>query len=200
MRTFRSTVRGVRTNYSKWLSELEAFSWLARGVEVVAVNPSVVLGAGNVRLDQGTMRAVWDIATGRQRFYPTGGMNVVDVADVVQGHLAAAERGRSGARYILGGENLTHRRMLGMLAEGFGRRAPIVPAPAPLLVAAMAPVEALSRLTGRAPKFTLAHARLSGKFNWFSSARAERELGYRHRPFAETVVAMAADLKSKGVL
>lgn len=184
-------------HYSKYLSELEAFSWVAKGLEVVAVNPSIVMGVGNIRIDQGTMRAVWEVATGKQKFYPTGGLNVVDVDDVVAGHRAAAEKGRVGQRYILSGDNLSHKEMLFTLARVLDMPGPKLPIPAWLLTAVMAPVEAVSRITGRAPTLTLAHARLSGAFNWFSHEKASRELGYAPRPFIETATAMAAHLRKQ---
>jgi dihydroflavonol-4-reductase len=185
---------------SKHLSEREALKWAHPEMHVVAVNPSVVFGAGNVRLDEGTMRAVWKVATGRQRFYTTGGMNVVDVEDVVAGHLAAAEQGESGQRYILGGENLSHQEVLSTLATACGTEPPRYPVPAPLLVGVTAVLEGVSWVTNRAPGLTLAHGRLSGRMNWFSSARAARDLGYRSRPFRQTADAMAAHLRGEGLL
>lgn len=184
-------------HYSKYLSELEAFGWVRKGIEVVAVNPSVVMGAGDMRYDQGTMRAIFEVASGRQKVYPTGGMNVVDVDDVVDGIRAAAERGRSGQRYILGGSNLTTYEVLATMAGMLDTPPPSIPMPSWLLTGIIAPVELLSRLTHRAPMLTLAHARLSGAYNWFSHAKAARELGYSPKPWDETAEVMAEDLRSK---
>jgi dihydroflavonol-4-reductase len=112
----------------------------------------------------------------------------VDVRDVAEGHLLAAERGAPGRRYILGGENLSMRDLfarLAAVAEFRPRARPVLPGPALLGVAAFA--EVCGRVLGMEPFPSLEHARMQRLFWFASSDRARRELGYRSRPLAETL-------------
>jgi len=108
--------------YAKYESELEALKYADRGLEIVIVNPSVVIGPGDLNQISGAM--VVEAARGWGFFWMEGGINVVHIDDVVAGHLAAARYGRSGERYILGGENLSHHQVFRTLTEIVGRRAP----------------------------------------------------------------------------
>ncbi|TLN22717.1 NAD-dependent epimerase/dehydratase family protein, partial [bacterium] len=92
--------------YAKYLAEMEVQKAVAAGMDVVIVNPSVVIGAGDV---YNGSRSILARAVRRQLpFVVEGGLNVVHIADVVAGHIAALEKGRRGERYILGGQNLSH--------------------------------------------------------------------------------------------
>lgn len=108
--------------YAKYMSELEALNYIDRGLEVVIVNPSVVIGPGDLNQISGAL--ITEAARGWGFFWMEGGINVVHIDDVVAGHLVAARRGRSGERYILGGENLDHHQVFDILAEIVGRRPP----------------------------------------------------------------------------
>jgi dihydroflavonol-4-reductase len=141
------------------------------GLDAVVVNPTTPVGDGD-RFPTPTGQMVEAVATGRYRAHLKGaGLNVVDVRDVARGHLLALERGRSGERYILGGADLTLAELFAAIAELAGRPRPRVAVP-------YAAVRALgrSRLVNR-DEATLARLPM-----WFSSAKAERELGYRPGP------------------
>jgi dihydroflavonol-4-reductase len=141
------------------------------GLDAVVVNPTTPVGDGD-RFPTPTGRMIEGIATGRYRAYLRAtGVNVVDVRDVASGHLLALERGLSGQRYILGGANLTLRELFGAVAELAGRPRPRVGLP-------YAAARALSRSRLANPE-EVALARLP---MWFSSAKAERALGYRPGP------------------
>ncbi len=123
--------------YAKHLSEQEALRLAAGGeTEVVIVNPTAVFGAGDDKPISGSL--IIEAARGLGFVYVAGGWNVVHIDDVVAGHLAAAARGRPGERYLLGGENLTHRETLAIVDQVVGRRPPWLRLPGwsvPLLAA-----------------------------------------------------------------
>jgi dihydroflavonol-4-reductase len=163
---------------SKYLAE-EVVRELARdGVPVVIVNPSTPAGPGDVKPTP-TGRMIVDALAGRMPAYVDTGLNMVHVDDVAAGHLLAYERGVVGRRYVLGAEDMTLQEILGELARISGRRAPRIRLPhrAVLPVAHLA--EGWARITGRDPGITVDGVRLAKKRMFFSSARAQRELGYR---------------------
>src|SRR5262249_56347239 len=112
--------------------------------------------------------------------YP--GLNVAHVDDVAVGHVAAWRQGRVGERYILGGENMTLAEMLARIARLLGRRPPRVRLPRQLIYPLAYAAEAGARITGREPFVTLDGLRMAKVRMFFSSAKAEQELGYKARP------------------
>jgi dihydroflavonol-4-reductase len=171
---------------SKFLAEEVVREW-ARGVgEVVIVNPSTPIGPGDVKPTP-TGRIILDAARGRMPAYVDTGLNVVHVDDVARGHLLAFERGRAGERYVLGGEDLTLREILTEVARLTGRRPPRVRLPHGLVLPIAYAAEGFARLTGRATQITVDGVRMARKRMFFSSAKAARELGYRHRPAREAL-------------
>lgn len=154
--------------------------------DVVIVNPGYLVGPedyeGSV-MGRLFLRA-WK---GRVPLAPPGGLNLVDVRDVTLGHLLAAERGRCGRRYILGGENRTQAELLRVLAEVAGHRPRAVPRlPGFILLPLAHLAEMVSRQTGKEPYPSLGHARLS-RYHWYYSwERAQNELGYLPRPLIDS--------------
>jgi dihydroflavonol-4-reductase len=168
---------------SKRLAEEEVRRAVARGLDAVIVNPATVIGAGDVYVGSGSL--VVEIARGRMPAVPPGGMCVADIDAVVQGHLAAAERGRTGERYILGGENLSHRRIAQVVAQVVGRRAPRLVVPSVMLRPAAAAVDTWNNVSRRPPLISGEQVRLSGVNFFFNSSKAMRELGYPLMPFRD---------------
>jgi dihydroflavonol-4-reductase len=153
------------------------------GLPAVVVNPSTPVGPRDVKPTP-TGRIIVEAASGRMPAYVDTGLNLVHVDDVAAGHLLAFEHGRVGERYILGGDNLTLAEMLAEIANLAGRTPPRVRLPtAPLFPLAMA-AEGIARLTGKEPFLTRDGLRMAAKLMFFTSAKAERELNYRHRPAA----------------
>ncbi|HYI68290.1 MAG TPA: hopanoid-associated sugar epimerase [Skermanella sp.] len=151
------------------------------GLPAVIVNPSTPVGPRDVKPTP-TGRIIVEAASGRMPAYVDTGLNLVHVDDVAAGHLLAFEHGRIGERYILGGDNLTLAEMLGEIARLAGRTPPRVRLPtAPLFPLAVV-AEGIARLTGKEPFLTRDGLRMAAKLMFFSSAKAERELNYRHRP------------------
>jgi dihydroflavonol-4-reductase len=156
---------------TKLAAERLALAAAADGLEVVSVNPTTPIGEGD-DVPTPTGRMVRGIASGRYRAtLRSGGLNLVDVHDVARGHVLALERGRIGERYILGGVDLALDEVFGLIAQAAAR-------PRPRLRLPYAAAQALAGL-GLANKQEVALARLPA---WFSSAKAERELGYAHGP------------------
>ena len=153
-----------------------------RGLPAVIVNPSTPIGPRDTRPTP-TGRVIVEAANGRMPAFVDSGLNLVHVDDVAEGHVAALERGRIGERYILGGQDETLAGMLRAIAGLVGRKPPTIRIPrAPLFPMAWAN-EQIARLTGKDPFLTLDSLRMAKHHMFFSSAKAERELGYRARPY-----------------
>ena len=165
---------------SKFLAEQLALTWARRGSHVVIVNPSTPIGPGDVKPTP-TGRIILDAGGGRMPAYVDTGLNVVHVDDVAAGHLLALERGRSGERYILGGEDMTLRDILAEVARLVDRKPPRIRLPHGAVLPIAYAAEAFARLTGRSTQITVEGVRMARKRMYFSSARAARELGYRFR-------------------
>jgi dihydroflavonol-4-reductase len=147
---------------------------------VVIVNPSTPIGPGDVRPTP-TGRVILDAAAGRMPAYVDTGLNVVHVDDVARGHLLALRFGRRGERYILGGQDLSLREILQLVGEHTGRPASNVRLPHWAVYPIAAVSEAIALVTKREPRATRDGVRMSKKHMYFSSAKAERELGYTWR-------------------
>lgn len=150
------------------------------------VSPSTPIGPRDVKPTP-TGRILVEAATGHMPAYVDTGLNLVHVDDVADGHLLALERGRIGERYILGGQDATLAEMLAVIAEISNRKPPrfrLTQGPLyPLAYAA----EAFASLTGKEPFVTVDALRMSEHHMFFSSAKAESDLGYRARPYREAL-------------
>ena len=171
---------------SKFLAEEVARRFASRGLPVVIVNPTFPVGPRDIKPTP-TGRTVRMAGDGRMPAYVDTGLNVVHVDDVAEGHLLACEKGEVGRCYILGGQNITLRELLLIAARLRGRKARPVALPHGALLPVAGAAEAWARLTGREPLVTREGLALSRRRMFFSSARAERELGYRYRPAEEAV-------------
>lgn len=157
------------------------------GLPAVIVQPSTPIGPRDVKPTP-TGRIIVEAASGRMPAYVDSGLNLVHVDDVAEGHRLAIEHGAVGERYILGGQDVMLRDLLVCIAEQVGRRPPWMQLPrAPLMPLAWLN-EALARATGKSDPFlTLDSLRMSRHRMFFSSAKAEAQLGYRARPWQEAV-------------
>jgi len=184
--------------YSKHKAEDEILAGVARGLHAVIVNPSVIIGERDIHFHGGDI--LRRVLKKQVPFYINGGMNVVYVGDVVRGHIAAAECGRVGERYILGGENLTHKEIFTRTALTLGVRPPLAALPIPLLRFAASVIERGSKLVGIEPMITREMIAGAGRKNWYSSAKAQRELGYTVTPFDEALRRTYAWYTKSGLL
>jgi dihydroflavonol-4-reductase len=147
----------------------------------VIVNPTAPVGPRDVRPTP-TGRIIVEAASGRMPAFVDTGLNLVHADDVAAGHVAALKYGRIGERYILGGENMTLADMLAKIARLVGRRPPRVRLARHLVFPLAYAAEAAARITGQEPFVTLDGLRMAKNRMFFTSAKAERELGYRARP------------------
>ncbi|HEX3429949.1 MAG TPA: hopanoid-associated sugar epimerase [Rhizomicrobium sp.] len=169
------------------------------GLPAVIVNPSTPIGPRDIKPTP-TGRIIVEAASGRMPAYVDTGLNLAHVEDVAEGHLLALEKGCIGKSYILGGENVTLRDMLGIIAEIAGRRPPRLRLwRAPLFPLAMA-AEMGAQLTGKEPFLTRDALRMAGHHMFFTAARAERELGYRSRPWRLALQDAVAWYRNAGYL
>jgi dihydroflavonol-4-reductase len=184
---------------SKIAAERHVEDRIGKGLPAVIVNPSTPLGPRDSRPTP-TGRIIVEAARGHMPAYVDAGLNLVHVDDVAAGHVAALKRGRIGERYILGGDDVALGDMLATIAEFTGRRPPRLKLPrAPLFPLALA-AEAIARVTAREPFLTLDGLRMAKYRMFFSSAKAERALGYRHRPYREAISDAIEWFKESGML
>jgi dihydroflavonol-4-reductase len=118
---------------------------------------------------------------------PTGGCSICDVRDVAAGILAASERGRTGANYILGGENLSYFEIWQLFARVGGSRPPVGRLGPVIKFLAGRAGDLWGRLAGSEPPVNSAALAMSSQTHYYSSERAKSELGYRRRPLEESV-------------
>ncbi|MBS0255081.1 MAG: NAD-dependent epimerase/dehydratase family protein [Proteobacteria bacterium] len=170
-----------------------------RGLPAVIVNPSTPIGPRDVHPTP-TGRIVVEAANGKMPAYVDSGLNLVHVDDVATGHLLAAERGQAGRRYVLGGEDVTLGQMLADIAGLVGRKPPKVKLPRGPLYPLAVLAELGGRITGREPFLTLDSLRMSAHHMYYSSARAEAELGYRARPYREALADAVAWFRATGLI
>ena len=170
-----------------------------RGLPAVIVNPSTPIGPRDARPTP-TGRVIVEAASGRMPAFLETGLNLVHVDDVAAGHLAALERGRVGERYILGGQDVALGDLLAAIARQVGRRAPTLRLSRGLLMPLAHAAEAVARVTGREPFLTVDGLNMARHHMYFTSAKAERELAYRARPYSDAIVDAIAWFRAAGML
>ncbi len=165
----------------------------------VIVHPSTPIGPRDVKPTP-TGRIIVEAAMGRMPGYVDTGLNLVHVDDVAFGHIAALRRGVVGEHYILGGQDVSLAGMLKEIAELCGRRPPRLCFPRPLLYPLALAAEAAAYFTYKDPFVTLDGLRMSKHRMFFSSAKAERCLGYSARPHREALCDALAWFTQNGYL
>jgi len=167
---------------SKWMAEQEAIAAARAGQKIVILNPTTPVGSMDVKPTP-TGRIVVDFLNKKFPAYVDTGLNLVDVDEIARMHLAALERGRFGERYILGGENLTLKQILDRLAALTGLPSPTMRVPHAVAMAfAFFDEMVTGKLRGKEPRATVEAVRMGRKMMWASSAKAERELGWKVVP------------------
>ena len=170
-----------------------------QGLPAVIVNPSTPIGPRDVHPTP-TGRIIVEAANGKMPAFVDSGLNLAHVDDVARGHWLAAQHGRVGERYILGGEDMALGAMLGAIARLTGRKPPTVSLPrAPLFPLAWL-AELGGRITGREPFLTLDSLRMAAHHMYYTSAKAERELGYTARPATAALADAIAWFRDAGMI
>lgn len=167
---------------SKFMAEELALAAGRGGMDVVVVNPTTPVGAQDIKPTP-TGRIVVDFLKKKFPAYVDTGLNLVDVGVCARGHITALEKGRSGERYILGGENLTLKQILDKLAAITGLPSPKVKVPYLVALAAGVVDEVVTgRILGKEPRATIDAVRMGRKKMFVSTGKAERELGWKTVP------------------
>ena len=175
--------------YSKVVAERLVESMVAEHkLPAMIVNPSTPIGPRDVR------------PTPTGRIIVEAGLNLVHVDDVAIGHLLALDKGRIGQRYILGGQDVLLGDMLREIARQTGRSPPKLRLPRPLIFPIAYAAEAVAYFTDREPFVTTTGLRLAKDRMFFTSKKAERELGYRARPYSEAIGEAIAWFRAHGYL
>lgn len=186
---------------SKFLAE-RAVSRMVRenGLPAIIVNPSTPVGPGDSRpTPTGSM--ILNTARDGGRFYAETGLNIAHVQDIARGHLLALEKGTIGQRYILGGDNIHLKELFAMTAKVAGMPGPMFKIP----TAALYPIAVISEFLARLnlikePAATLDSIRMASKIMFYSSKKAETELGYTHRPAINAIEDSIKWFKENGML
>jgi dihydroflavonol-4-reductase len=167
---------------SKFLGELEAIRAAKAGQHVIILNPTTPIGPGDAKPTP-TGRIIVDFLNKRFPAYVDTGLNLVDVTEVARMHVVALERGTPGERYILGGENLTLKQILDRMSAITGLPSPTRKVPHSVAMAfAFFDETVTGKLRGKEPRATVEAVRMGKKMMFASSAKAERELGFKVLP------------------
>lgn len=148
---------------------------------LVIVNPSTPIGPYDIRPTP-TGRIVIDTLAGRMPAYVNTGLNIAHVDDIATGHLLACQHGKIGERYILGGDNMTLLQILQTIDAITEKKRKRVNIPIPVMLPLAWLMEKIALITNKEPRATLDSIHMAKKLMYFSSEKAERELGYQHRP------------------
>jgi dihydroflavonol-4-reductase len=183
---------------SKFMAEEVARGFARQGLPVVIVNPAAPVGVGDHKPTQ-TGKMILDFLNGKMPAYVETGLTIVDVEDVAAGHLLAAEKGKIGQRYILGGENLTLKQVMDLLAEITGRAKVRTRIPWVVALAWAYLDTGLAGLDRRhIPAATPDAVQASRKWEFYSSAKAIRELGFTQTPAREALSKAAVWYRQNG--
>jgi dihydroflavonol-4-reductase len=167
---------------SKYLAEQEAIAAAHDGQHVIVLNPTTPIGANDIKPTP-TGQIVVDFLNRKFPAYVDTGLNLVDVDEVARTHVAAVERGRPGERYILGGENLSLKQILDKMSAITGLPSPTMKVPHSLAMAFAFFDETITgRLRGKEPRAKVKAVQMGKKKMFASSAKAERDLGFRIVP------------------
>ena len=183
---------------TKWAAEQEIARGVELGLDAVMVNPSVVIGPRDIHFHGGQL--IRDIYRKRIFYYVQGGMSIVHVDDVVRGHLLAARLGRTGERYILCGESLSHREIISTIADVVGGIQPLFRMPSTAVTTLALISELAGTLFKTKPWVTRELFAGSGFRYDFSCKKAQTELGYSYLPFRQAVSSTFEWYKANGLL
>lgn len=189
---------GMVYPHTKWLAEEEVLRGVERGLDAVITHPTAIFGPWDFKLN--FLPLFKAVRTIMGAAVPSGWRTICDVRDVADGHLAAALRGKRGERYALAGDAMSVRDLCAEIARAAGGDAPSFELPAGLVVAAGRASEAIAIFRKRAPLLSEEMAIQSTLRVKVSSAKAERELGYRSRPARESIQDSAAWYREQGAL
>ena len=195
---FNLTARQFPYGHSKHLAETEVRRAVEAGLAAVIVNPTGIIGPRDVNQISGSI--ILEAAKGHVWLTLPGGVNMVAVEDVVAGHIAAAERGRVGERYVLAGENLSYQTIAATVCQVVGRPPPAIVLPRWALPAAALAITAARFILGNRVPLDATQVRLSGASVYADGHKAIRELGVPQTPVKSAVQRAYAWYQENGYL
>jgi len=171
---------------SKYLAEIEAMKLCEKGLPLVIVNPTLVIGVRDIKPTPSGALIV-DIANRAMPGYIEGAINVIDVEDVARGQIQAAKKGRIGERYLFGNENMFVGEFFNLIAEIAGVKPPTrkIPYKAALFIGYLFQVS--SRITKKPPIVSVSQVRLGKMGEHFDCSKAINELGLKQTPIRKTI-------------
>jgi dihydroflavonol-4-reductase len=170
---------------TKRQAEVDVAEAVKNGLDCVIVNPAFVFGAGDINFNAG--RLIKDVYNRKLPFYPLGGICVVDVEIVAETIMAAMQKGKTGERYIIGGDNVSYKELADTISSVTG--VPRVNFPLPFWMAKLLKqfLALKKRKNGISKLFNLSMFRVASEFLYYDSAKAVRELGMRKEPHANSI-------------
>jgi len=171
---------------SKYIAENEARLFIIKGLQLVIVNPTLVIGINDIKpTPSGQM--IIDVVKKKMPGYIDGGINIIDVEDVAQGHILAATKGKVGERYLLGNRNVTVYEYLKLIADIAGVKPPAIKLPYKLALALGHIFELGSYITKKPPVVTASEVRIGKMTEWYDCSKAVNELGLPQTPIETTI-------------
>jgi len=178
----------IKDHYSlsKYFAEIEAYKYGARGVPIVIVNPTFVIGTNDIRPTP-SGRMIIDVASGKEELYTDARTNVVDVDDVARGEILAAKKGRVGERYILGNTNVNITDFYRLISKVAGVEPPKIKVSYPLALLAGHMFTTIAAITKKEPFVTAGEVQIGHMGEWYDCSKAVNELGMPQTPLEETL-------------
>ena len=177
---------GDNYSMSKYLGEIEAKKFVAKGLPIVIVNPTIVIGAHDIKpTPSGKM--IIDIANKEMPGYIEGGVNIIDVEDVARGHILAAKKGRVGERYLFGNENMSVSDYFRLISEVAGVKPPKIKIPYYLAIALGYMFELGAYITKKPPVTTASEVKIGRKYEFYDCSKAVKELGLPQTPIRASI-------------
>lgn len=171
---------------SKYIAENEARMFISKGLPLVIVNPTLVIGINDIKpTPSGQM--IIDVVKKKMPGYIDGGINIIDVEDVAQGHILADKKGKVGERYLLGNRNVTVYEYLKLIADIAGVKPPAIKLPYKLALALGHIFELGSNITKKPPVVTASEVRIGKMTEWYDCSKAVNELGLPQTPIETTI-------------
>ena len=171
---------------SKYIAENEARMFISKGLQLVIVNPTLVIGINDIKpTPSGQM--IIDVVKKKMPGYIDGGINIIDVEDVAQGHILAVTKGKVGDRYLLGNRNVTVYEYLKLIADIDGVKPPAIKLPYKLALVLGHIFELGSYITKKPPVVTASEVRIGKMTEWYDCSKAVNELGLPQTPIETTI-------------
>jgi len=177
---------GDHYSMSKYIAENEARIFIMRGLPVVMVNPTLVIGTNDIKPSPSGQMII-DVVKQKMPGYIDGGINIIDVEDVARGHILAAKKGRIGERYLFGNENITVSNYFKLIADIAGVKPPTIKIPYNLALVLGYVFEFGAFITKKPPVVTASEVKIGKMTEWYDCSKAVNELGLPQTPIHMTI-------------